>query len=143
THLNSRIDESCRSHHHLRGPLRAPRLIWSRRRRHVDDVARAILPLLEAQGPVVECARQAEAVLDKRGLARTVAAEHAPDLWHRDVRLVDENQRVLGEEVHQRVRCLAALTAGQVSCVVLDPSAAPGLAHHLEVEVLELSYPLL
>ena len=62
-----------------------------------------LLPLVELQRPVVERAGQAEAVLDERRLAAVVAGEHGPHLRHRDVRLVDEQQEVLGEEVVQRV----------------------------------------
>ncbi len=60
-------------------------------------------PLVELQRPVVERAGQPEAVLDQRRLAAVVAGEHAAHLRHRDVRLVDEQQVIVGKEIEQRV----------------------------------------
>ena len=62
-----------------------------------------------------------------------VAGEHAPDLRHRHVRLVDDQQDVVGEEVEQRVRRLARLAAGEVPAVVLDARAVADLQQHLHV----------
>ena len=131
THLHRRIDQPGRPHEHLRRALRAPHLIRPGGGGDIDHVARALLPLLKAQRPVVERAGQAEAVLDQGGLARAVAAEHAADLRHGDVGLVDEDDRVVGQEIHQRVRRLAGLAPGQVQRIVLDPGARTGLAQHL------------
>ena len=72
-----------------------------------------LLPFVEPQRPVVQRAGQPEAVLDERQLAAMVAGEHPPDLRHRDVRLVDDQQEVWGEEVEQRVGRLAGLAARQ------------------------------
>ena len=133
-HLDRRVDEPRRPDDHLDGPLRAPRLVRARRRRDVDHALRPLLPLVEAERPVVERAWQPEAVLDERGLARAVAAQHSAYLRHGHVRLVDEDQRVRGQEVHECERRVARLAAGQVPGIVLDPGAGPGLPHHLHVE---------
>ena len=55
-------------------------LVRPRRRRHVDQLADALLQLFEVQRAVVERRRQAEAVLDQHFLARSVAVIHAADL---------------------------------------------------------------
>ena len=47
---------------------------------------------------------QPEAVVDEVALAGHVALVHPADLRHRDVRLVDDEQEVLGEVVEQAVR---------------------------------------
>ena len=141
-HLDCRIDKAGGADDHLDGPLRPPHLVVAGRRRDVDHVPRALLPLLEAERPVVEGARQTEPVFDERRLARAVSAEHPVDLRHRDVRLVDEDQSVVGQEVHQRVGCLARLAAREMSRVVLDPRARPCLAQHLHVEVRPLAQAL-
>src|SRR3546814_3472317 len=71
--------------------------------------------LVELQRPVVDAGRQAEAVLGQRRLARIVAFEHAADLRHGDVTLVDDEDRVLGQVLEKRRRRLARLAAGQAN----------------------------
>ena len=83
------------------------------------------LELLELERPVVERARQAEAVLDQRLLARAVAAVHRPDLRDGLVRLVDDDEEVLREVVDERRRRLARLPAREVARVVLDAVQKP------------------
>ena len=75
-------------------------------------------------------------------LARAVAAVHAAELRDRDVALVDDQQRVLGQVVDQRRRRLARLAAGEVARVVLDALAEADALHHLEVEARALLEPL-
>ena len=100
------------------------------------------LPLLELQRPVVDRRGQAEAELGEDALAVEVAAEHAADLRHRDVALVDDQQRGLGEVLEQGGRRLARLAAGEVARVVLDAGAGAGRLHHLDVEHGALLQPL-
>ncbi len=108
-------------------------LVLARRRRDVDRLAHVVLELLELERPVVERARQAEAVLDERLLARAIAAVHRLDLGHRLVRLVDDQQEVRREVVDERRRGLARLAPREVARVVLDARAEAHLLHHLEV----------
>jgi hypothetical protein len=100
------------------------------------------LPFLELQRPVVDRRGQAEAELGQHALAVEVAAEHAADLRHRDVALVADQQRVLGEVFEQRRRRLARLAAGEVARIVLDAGAGAGRLHHLDVEQRALLEPL-
>ena len=71
--------------------------------------------LLEAQRPVVEGGRKAEAVLHEVGLAGTVAAVHGGNLRYAHVALVDDHQIILGEEVQQTVRTLPRLPAVKIT----------------------------
>ena len=87
------------------------------------------------QRPVVQRARQPEAVVDERQLARAVAVEHSADLRQRDVRLVDDHEEILGEVVEQAGGPLAGLASGEVARVVLDARARADLEHHLDVEI--------
>ena len=59
---------------------------------------------------------------------------HAVQLRDGDVRLVDEEEEVLGEVVEQRWRRFAGKTAGEVARVVLDAVAVTDGLDHLEVE---------
>ena len=72
-----------------------------------DLLAAPHLELLELQGAVVERRRQPEAVLDERLLARDVPVVHPAQLWQRLVALVDDDQVVRRQIVHQRRRRLA------------------------------------
>jgi len=58
-----------------------------------------VLELAEVERPVVQRRRQAEAEVDQRLLAGDVAVVHAAHLRDRDVRLVDEQQPLVGQVV--------------------------------------------
>ena len=92
------------------------------------------VPLLEAQRAIVHARGQAEAVFGQRRLAPVVAAEHAADLRHGHVALVDEHERVVGQVLEQRRRRLAGLAAGEIARIVLDAGAGARRLHHLHVE---------
>ena len=81
-----------------------PQLVGARRRGHEHDLVHALGELVEPQRAVVDGARQPEAVLDQRRLARHVALVHAVELRHGHVGLVDHHEVVVGEVVEQRVR---------------------------------------
>ena len=101
---------------------------------NVDHLLDAAFPLVEPQRAVVQRAGQAETVLDQRHLAIVVAEVHAADLGHRDVRLVDEQQVVVGKEAHQRVGGRVGLAARERPAVVLDARTIADLLQHLDVE---------
>ena len=103
------------------------------RRRDEHGLRPHRLPLLELERPVVDAGRQPEAELGERRLALKVAAIHAAELRHRDVALVDDQERVVGDVLEQGRRRLARAAAGQVARVVLDAGAGAGGDHHLEI----------
>ncbi len=99
-----RVDQAGRPDHLLDHVAADPlQLVRPRRGRQVQRLADALAELVPGQRPVVDGARQPEAVLDQDPLAGHVALVHGPDLRHRVVRLVDDQQEVLGEVVEQRV----------------------------------------
>ena len=98
-----------------------------------------LLELLKLQWAVVIRTRQAEAVLDKRVLARAVAAVHGAHLRQRDVALVDKEQKVLREIVQQRHRRAAGGAAADDARIVLDAGAVAKLLHHFNVIVRALA----
>ncbi len=100
------------------------------------------VPFLEAQRPVVEAGGQPEAVFGQRRLAAEVALVHAADLRDRDVALVGEDQRVVGQVFEQRRRRLAGLAAREIARIVLDALAHARGLQHLEVEIGALFEPL-
>ena len=108
-------------------------LVVARGRGEVDRLADAVEELLPLQRPVVHRARQPEAVVDEVALAGHVAFVHPADLRDGDVRLVDDEQEVLGEVVEQAVGRRAAAAAVDVHRVVLDAGAGADLPHHLDV----------
>ena len=123
-------------------PAGQAQLVGSRRGRDVQGLAHEHRELLERERPVVERRRQPESVLDERLLPRPVARVHPADLRDGDVRLVDDDDRVLREVVHQRRRILARLPPGQMARVVLDAVAVADLPQHLHVEQRPLLEPL-
>ena len=72
-------------------------------------------------------------MVDERLLAGPVALVLAVELGDGDVRLVDDQEEVVGEEVEEGVGGLARLAAVDVAGVVLDAVAEADLLHHLQV----------
>ena len=142
THFDLRIEESCRAHDLLDELPLVRELVGAGRRGNEDHLRRESLPLLELERPVVERRGQAEAVLDQRLLARTVAAIHGAELRDRLVALVHDQQRV-GRQVIVEARWrFAGFAPGEVARIVLDARAVADLADHLEVELRALLEPL-
>ena len=138
----SRIHQPGRTDDHLDDLRAAADFVRRRRRRNVHDLIDVIVELVVRQRTVVERAGQTEAVLDEDGLARPVAGVHGVHLRQRDVRLVDEEQPVLREEIDQAPRRRAGFAAGQMPRVVLDAVAVADFAQHLQVVARALLEPL-
>ena len=131
--LHLRIEQARRPDDLLHLVLAHVLLVVAGGRGHIDELGDALLELVEAQRPVVERGRKAEAVVHERDLARAVALVHAPDLRYRHVRLVDDAEHVAREVVDQRVRGLARPAAVHVPRVVLDAGAVAHGLEHLDV----------
>ena len=78
----------------------------------------------------------------RRRLARPVAAEHAAELRHRDVALVDDDQRVARHVFEKGRRRLAGFAAGQIARIVLDAGARAGRLDHFDIVLRALLEPL-
>ncbi len=141
-HLDLRVDQAGGPDDLLDGLLAHLRLPRPGRGRDVDRLVEVRLELVEAQRPVVDRRRQAEAEVDERLLARDVAVVHAAHLRDRLVRLVDEQQEVVREVVHQRPGNAPGLAAGEVAGVVLDAGAVALLAQALDIVACALDEAL-
>ena len=108
-------------------------LKFSRRGGDENHLVPHLLEFLELQRPIVQGAGQAEPVLDQHLLALPVAVVHRPKLRQRHVRFVDDQQKILGEVIDQRVRLLAGLAAIQMPAVILDPAAIADLQNHFQI----------
>src|SRR5215203_311242 len=140
--VDLRIDDPGRPHDLLDDLGGMVALEVARRGRDEHDLRGVLEELVEGLRPVVEGARQPEAEVHQRVLARAVALEHAADLGHGLVRLVDEADEVVREEVQQAERPLAGGAAVEDSRVVLDAVAEAELAQHLHVELRALAQPM-
>jgi hypothetical protein len=130
---NHLLDEHSLGPRHFVGPGRG---------RDVDRLTDALLEFREVEGSVVDGRRHAEAVLHQRRLALTVACGHPAHLGHTLVRLIDDEDGVLGEVVDEGGGRFAGGASGKVARVVLDAVAASGGAQHLEVEPGPLTHAL-
>ena len=114
-------------------------LVVARRGRDVDGLVHPLLELLKLQRAVIIRARQPEAILDKRILARAVAAVHGAHLRQRDVALIDKEQKILRKIVQQRHRRAAGGTAADNARIVFNAGAIAKLLHHFNVIVRALA----
>ena len=139
THGNLRIHQP-RGPDDLLGhkPLGGVELEAPRRGRHVDGLIHQIPELVKMQGSVIQSRRKAEAVVHERLFAGMVALVHPPYLGHRDVRLIDKEQKIGRKIVEEAGRRLARLPAIQMAGVILNASAVAELLDHLEVELCAL-----
>ena len=138
-HKDLRVEQAGRPDDLLGDLPRVLALIVARRGRDIDGLMHPLLKFLEFQRTVIVRARQAEAVLDERVLARTVAAVHGAHLRQRDVALIDKEQKILRKIVQQRHRRAAGGAAADDARVVLDAGAVAELLHHLNVIVRALA----
>src|ERR671913_1178837 len=127
------VDEPGRADDLLDHAIGLGHLVRPGRRREVDGLADPVEELLPLQWAVVHGRREPEAVVDEGALARHVTLVHRPDLRHRDVRLVDDEEEVLGEVVDEAVGRRSPWSPVDVHGVVLDAGARPDLPHHLDV----------
>ncbi len=102
--------------------------------RDIDHLVDLAFPFIEFERAVVERAGEAEPVFDQRGFAAVVAMEHAAHLRHGGVRLIDEQQKVVGEEAVERVGHAARRTAGEGAAVVFDARAVAYFLKHFDIE---------
>jgi len=125
------------------------KLIRAGRGRNIDHLANALFKLVEAQRPVVQGRGQAEAVINQGLLTRAIAVKHAADLRHPDVRLVDDQQVIVGKIIEQVGRRHPGGLAGEVTAVILDAVAVAEFGDHFQVEqgpllqTLSLNQPIL
>ena len=73
-------------------------------------------------------------MFDQGNFAIVVAEIHAADLRHADVRLVDEEQKIVGEEAKERVGRRVGRAARKRPAVVLDPRTVAYFFEHFDVE---------
>ena len=106
-----RIDQTRRAHKLFDDLSRVLQLIRTGRCRHENHLRRKVLPLIEAQRPVVESGRQAKPILDQRFLAGSITPIHRPELRNGLVTLIDHQQRILRQIVEQTRRRLARIAA--------------------------------
>src|SRR5215211_3904659 len=92
--LDLRVDDPRGTNELLGGSRGMAELERPRRRRDEDQLRHLRQELVEAERPIVQRRRQPEAEVDQRLLARAIPFVHAPDLRHRLVRLVDEDDEV-------------------------------------------------
>ena len=140
--VNFRIQKSRRTDHLLCAEQFMFLFIFagcSRAKQHLIDFA---LELPEIQRPVIERRRKTEAVVHERLLAVPVSVIHGTDLRYRHMRLIDDNQVVVREEIHQGKRFCSRRHEIQMSRIVFDTGAEACLPHHLDVKIGSLRNPL-
>ena len=101
-----------------------------------------LVKFVKSQRAVIPRRGQAEAVVYKRGLSRTVARVHTTHLRQADVALVHHKQKIFRHMVEQGVRHRACGAARQHTGVVLYTGAKTYLLQHLNIVICALSYAL-
>ena len=137
-HVDLRVGETRRADDLLGDLARARALVLAGCGGNVYDLIYPLLEFLKLQRAVIERRRQPEAVFNERFLARTVAVVHGAHLRQRDVRFVDEHEKVLREIVEQRHRRAPDRAAGDDARIVLHAGAVAQLLDHLDIKIRTL-----
>ena len=93
------------------------------------------LVLFKSKRSVIERGGQPKTIFNQCFLARPIAAIHAGELWQCGVTLVNNNERIFWQILHERRRRLTRLAAGQMAGIIFDALAVAHFFHHLQVEV--------
>ena len=112
-----------------------PLLIRTGRCGHEQDLVDLVLKLLEFQRTVVKRTRKTESIIDQRLLPASVAVVHRIDLRQRHVGLVDDDQKLIREIIHQRLRRRTRFPAFHMAGIVLDAGAETSLIFHALLEL--------
>ena len=141
-HLYGRVEQSRGTDHLFHNhALAFLQFVVGRRGTDVNHLLGHFVELVEGERAVVQGGWQAEAIVHERLLARAVAAVHGAYLRHADMALVDDDQKVLGEEVQEAIGARARRASVEVARVVLNAAAVPQLAYHFDVVLHALFQP--
>ena len=133
-----RIQKSGRTNDLLRSKQFVFLFINIRSCRYKQHLINLTLKLFKVKWSVIQCRRQAEAVIDQCGLSGTVSGIHAPHLRNRDMGLIHNDQIIIWEEIHQCIRSCPRRSPCKMSRIVLNSTAKTGLLHHFHIKVRSL-----
>ena len=102
THIDFRIQKSGRANDLLSAEHLMIFLILSGRSGHEQHLINLIFKFLKIQRTVVQCRRKAKAVINQSLFAAAIAVVHRTDLRNRHVRLIDDNEKIIRKEIHER-----------------------------------------
>ena len=89
--------------------------------------------LIKRQRSVIQRAGQTKTIFHQRFFARAVAGVHTAHLRHRNVRLVDHHQKILGHIVEQGVRRGSGRTIGENTRIVFNTAAHTDLREQFQI----------
>ena len=120
THRHLRIQKTGRPDDLFRSQQLMLRLIVSRCCRHEQHLIDLTLKFFKIQWTVILGRRQTESIVHQRVFPALVSKIHSADLWNGLVGLINDDQRIIGKIIHQRVRRLSRLQACQMSGIILN-----------------------
>ena len=77
-------------------------------------------------------------MLHQHLLTRAVTGIHSANLRQRYMRLIHNQQKILGKIIYQRKRRLTGLTSSKMTRIVFDAGAVAHLLHHLQIVIRAL-----
>ena len=91
------------------------------------------LKFLKIQRTIIEGTWQSKPMFYQHRFSGPVTGEHAFDLWHGGVGLIDHQQEVFRKKIKQCARPRSRRTAVQVTGIILDAGTKPHLHHHFQI----------
>ena len=91
------------------------------------------LKFLRTQRAIFHRARQPKTEFHKARLAGTVAVGHSVNLRERDVRFVDEDEKIFRKKINETPRSLFRRAPAEVHGIIFDAEAKTRFAQHFEI----------
>ena len=129
-----RINQACWPNNLFDHPASGPfDLALGRSRTDVKRLVLQLLKFLKIQRAIIEGTWQSKSMLHQYRFSGAIAGEHAFDLWHGGVGLIDHQQEVFRKKIKQCARPRSRRTAVQVTGIILDAGTKPHLHHHFQI----------
>ena len=98
--------------------------------------------LFKLKRPVIPSRGQTEAVINEGLLSGAVPLVHPPDLRHGHMRLVDKQEKIIGEIIQQSRGRFTLFSKVQMARVVFNAVDVACLKHHFNIKICPLFQPL-
>ena len=133
THIDLRINQSRRSDDLFDHTITQTKFIIARCGGKINRLADAFKEFRPFEWTIIHCRRQTEPVFHQRALTAGVTLIHGANLRHGNMRFIDDQQKIVGEKVKQRVRRTSRLSTVEMPRIILHSRADANLREHLQI----------
>ena len=125
-YFNNRIKQTGRADHlFYNDPFRLYQLIFCRGSTDINHLFCHLLKFFKFQRAVVHCGRQSEPIFYQIDFTGTVASIHGANLRHAYMTFVNNQQKVIREEIEKAIRTGAGSATVEITGIILNAGTVP------------------